>query len=372
MGTWAVLIPAFAAKLGLGNGQLGTVLLGFSGGGILAMTMTPTWVRRAGALSSARLAGVLFAAGLLLPVLAPSWQWAIVGGLAFGAAGGSMDVAMNAYAVEFEQRSGSAVLSRMHACFSIGAVGGSLLGGWVLAQLHEVVLAAFSLVLVALAGLTPSLVAPSSSLEGATQTATAAAQKVRRLPPMWLVPLAVVAFCCLVGEGAMIDWTAKLMHEFGASPFVASAVYACFAGGMALGRLAGDSLLERLGERVLLLGGCMLAAVGVLSVLWSGAVILALPALLVAGLGVANVIPVVFRRASVGDGASGLAFVTVCGYGGLLSGPPMIAGVAEWVGLRLALLIVVAGFAVATGASALALGKRRPKLATAIVPNVEQ
>ncbi|ACY14408.1 MFS transporter [Haliangium ochraceum] len=356
LGAWASTIPEVAARLGLSEGRLGVVLLSFAIGGIGAMAMAPMIVRRTGALRLALVTGVGFAACLLLPVIAPSWALAIAGALVFGIAHGAMDISMNAYAVSLEQRVPRPVLSRLHGTFSVGAVAGALFGGALIASpLGSLSAAALTAVagglvlLPALRGEHLPAPGPGAQLEG--QPAPA------RTPRSVLVALAFVGCACLSGEGAMIDWTAKLMRELGAEPFAASVVYACFAVGMAGGRFAGDSLRTWLGDRPLLVGGCVLAGGGIGLMLALGDPVLAMPAMLLAGLGVSNVVPIVFRTAGgIGpDGAASLALVTGCGYAGLLLGPPAIAAVAEFTGLRAALVVIVLAFALAAGAGGRAL-----------------
>jgi len=70
----------------------------------------------------------------------------------------------------------------------------------------------------------------------------------------------------------------------------------------------------------------------------------------VVGLALAAIVPLAFSVA--GDlvperAASAISVVTTFGYGGFLLGPPLVGGLAEVVGLRTALgVIVVAGLAV--------------------------
>ena len=70
---------------------------------------------------------------------------------------------------------------------------------------------------------------------------------------------------------------------------------------------------------------------------------------LLVGLALAAIVPLAFSVAGdlVPERASAISVVTTFGYGGFLLGPPMVGGLAELVGLRVALgVIVVAGLAI--------------------------
>jgi peptidoglycan/LPS O-acetylase OafA/YrhL len=81
-----------------------------------------------------------------------------------------------------------------------------------------------------------------------------------------------------------------------------------------------------------------------------------LAAFAVAGLGVGNIAPVLFAgggRAEADAPGSGIAAVTTLGYSGFLLGPPVIGMIAEWVGLKGALMLtVVAALVIAASAGA--------------------
>jgi hypothetical protein len=64
------------------------------------------------------------------------------------------------------------------------------------------------------------------------------------------------------------------------------------------------------------------------------------------GLGLANMIPILFSAAGRAEGVTaglGIAAVATAGYAGLLAGPPLIGIAAELIGLRLALFTILLG-----------------------------
>ena len=78
----------------------------------------------------------------------------------------------------------------------------------------------------------------------------------------------------------------------------------------------------------------------------SARITLALIALLGAGLGYANVVPLLFVRAANIDGISsarGVAFAAGLGYASLLGGPALLGYIAEHAGLHASFMLVVLG-----------------------------
>jgi MFS family permease len=152
-----------------------------------------------------------------------------------------------------------------------------------------------------------------------------------------LVVLGAIAGCTAFGEGALTDWGALLLREhLGAPAGVAAAGYAGFSLAMAGGRLAGGPLLAAMGERRLLVGGAVLAAVGAVAAVTTSSLGVALAGFVLVGLGLANVFPLAIGRAGLLGGARGIALATTVGYTGLLGGPPVIGLVAESAGLPVA------------------------------------
>src|SRR5581483_15079 len=147
--------------------------------------------------------------------------------------------------------------------------------------------------------------------------------------PTWsLAALGVLAFCALLGEGAIADWSAVFLREaLAADAAGAAAGYAAFSLTMALVRLRGDALTSQLGpSRLLRLDGA-LAVAGLLSALLARQPLLAVAGFACVGLGLATVFPVVVSSASRHGGgavASSIAAVTTMGYVGYLCAPPLI------------------------------------------------
>ena len=144
----------------------------------------------------------------------------------------------------------------------------------------------------------------------------------------------------------MADWSAVYLEgtlETGAG--FAAAGYAAFSLAMAVGRLTGDRLTERIGAARLVRAGAAVSAVGLGLSLFVAEPVFTLAGFAAAGAGFSIIFPAALSAAGHSEEiASGpaLAAVSSAGYFGFLVGPPSIGFVAEVAGLGTALYIVVA------------------------------
>ncbi len=336
-GSWASRVPDVAATVGAGHTALGVALLCLSLGALVCMRLTGSLCARFGAGPVAAVAAVLVSLTAVLPGLVSTVAALCVVLFVFGAATGMINVAANSVGVEVEAQAGRPLLSGLHAGFSFGGLAGALVGGAAAVALGV----APHLALVAAAGLFVSAWA-LPALIGTDRRASARASDEPRDgshgPTAVLVVLGAVAGCTAFGEGALTDWGALLLREELSAPStLAAAGYAGFSLAMAFGRLAGGRLLQAWGERRLLVGGALLAALGALAAVTTSTLWVGLPGFVVVGLGLANVFPLAIARAGLLGGAPGIALATTVGYTGLLGGPPAIGLLAEVAGLPLAL-----------------------------------
>jgi MFS family permease len=325
--SWVPHIPAVKARLALNDAQLGLLLLCIAAGSMAALALAGWAVSRLGS-RAVTIAAALGLALTLPPRLATA-SVAVTGAalVAFGAFNALLDVAMNAQAVEVQERYGRSIMSSFHGCFSLGGLCGAALGGAFMAAgagdlRHPlaVTVAAVLCIGVASGALLPS--APARTER----------EPVFVRPTGALVPLGLLALGALMVEGAMADWSAVYLHDtLRATPQFAAAGFAVFSLAMALGRFGGDRLVDRYGPARLLRRSGVLAAAGLLIAL-AGSQPAALAGFGLLGLGMANAIPVLFTAAGRVPGAEpgrALAAVASAGYLGFLAGPPLIGFVAE-------------------------------------------
>lgn len=335
---WAPLVPLAKHRLGVDDGTLGLLLLCIGVGSVLAMVATGAVSARYGSKPVIVGSGTVLA--LVLPVLPVAGTPMALGAmlLTFGAALGSLDVAMNVHAVEVERVAGRPLMSGFHALFSIGGFGGAsamtlCLGMGV--SPFKATLACAAAMLAAVAIAAPRLL-PAVRAEAG---------------PMLVIPrgivllLAALAMVTFLAEGAMLDWSALLVVQRNfAAPAQAGLGYILFATAMTGGRLVGDAVVARLGDRLTFLFGGVVAVAG-FAILLTAPAPLALGGFLLIGTGASNIVPVLFRKAGAQTRmptALAIGAVTTLGYAGILMGPAGIGLIARTFGLGTAFWLLAA------------------------------
>ena len=338
---WLVRIPAVKARLGLSDAALGIALLGVALGALVAMPRAGHLVARYGSRPVTRASAALFGATLVLPALAPNVIVLVLALVALGTGHGALDVSMNAQAATVEREYGRPIMSGFHALFSAGGLVGSAIGG-VVAQ-HRVGVAPHLIITAAVAG-TLAIVVTTGMLP-AEADADATGESAPARPRGIVLTLGIMAFCVLLGEGAMADWSALYLRDItGAAPGLAAAGYAAFSLAMASGRFAGDRLTLRFGATPLVRSGGIVAAAGLAVAAVSSSPWAAVVGFGAAGAGFSVAFPLMLAKAGSLRGTSAgtaIATVSVFGYAGFLAGPPLIGFVSQATNLRGGLGVVV-------------------------------
>ena len=340
-GEWAARIPAVRDRVGLSDGELGIVLACAAVGSILAMPVAGGRAARIGSRRATRVAFALMCLASGVIALAPTLLVLCLLAFFYGATMGSLDVTMNAHGVAVERRYGRAILASFHAAFSIGGLAGGAIGALsaavdldVRAQLAIVAGASAAI------GLTWSRRFLASDADAIGRT-----EPVFVRPPRRLLALGLLAFACLLIEGASADWSAVyLRDELGTTVAIAAIGFTSFSITMTLGRIFGDRLVDRFGPEAIVRAGGAIAAVGFGLALLAATPVAAIAGFACLGAGMSGVVPIVFRAAGHIPGMPpgvGLAAVSSTGYLGFLVGPPMIGGLAELLGLPAALAVLV-------------------------------
>lgn len=343
MACWAPLIPFAKDRVGADEAVFGVLLLCLGMGAIVAMPLTGYLSARIGARAMILLGGFGLVALLPVLVLAPT-AWLLGLGLAlFGAALGTIDVAMNIHAADVETRAARPMMSGFHAMWSLGGILGA---GGITAALSAG-LAPFG---AAIAGSVLACGAMVMARPGLLRHAGGAAPEFVRPRGLVLLLAGLAAISFLV-EGAVLDWGALLLvAQDLMEPAGAGMGYMLFSVAMMIARLTGDRVVAHLGRgRVMSLGGG-LAMLGIALTLVPGPAWPALTGFALIGLGCANLVPVLFSLAAQSrDMAPGLAVaaVTTTGYAGILLGPALIGFAADATSLATAfggIALLVAAF----------------------------
>ncbi|WP_299939095.1 MFS transporter [uncultured Nitratireductor sp.] len=333
VGSWAPQIPVVASRFELSETALGLLIFVFGCGAVSVMPLCGYLIGRLGSRRVLRVAAVVCAlsfAGLV----AATQIWQMVAALLFfGAFLGAMDISMNANAVAVERSLGRAVMSSSHGFWSLGGFVGAGLGGVLLERYgymaHAGMVVAFAFV-IALAML-PFLIVEARPVAGQAGGARAG---FPRNPMVYVTGL--VALTCMLPEGAVLDWAALyLRQEMGAGIAEASLAFTAFSGTMAVMRFAGDRLRNRFGAVRTLRYSGIVATIGMLGAGLAPTPSLAIIAFALSGMGIANMVPIVFSAAGNQPGLSpgaGMSVATTIGYSGMLVAPSLVGFIAERTG----------------------------------------
>lgn len=366
-------LPDRQSGLGLSDAELGFALVGLAFGALLASPVVARTLRRLGSRRVAVTAGVALGASLPLVGEAPTGLTFFLAMAVVGVFDAAMDIAMNANGAAYEQVTGRSVLHRLHAAWSLGALGAAALAGVAAAAglsltAHLALVGAMGavgsfavrrhLVPPTGGGVAPvpavasqAAVVPEPATELADPTATTATPTTattpttaagrraarRRVGHVALLGLAAAAVGGAMIEGGTSDWSSVQLERYGSSEAVAAAGVACFMAGMLTGRLLGDRLVERWGRARLLRTGTALAAVGLaVGALVPHPLVFA-AGVVAAGLGAAGMFPLAFSAAARVPGVApgtGAAAVSLAARLGFMIEPVLLGLVAESFGLR--------------------------------------
>lgn len=353
IGAWAAAVPRVKDKLLLSDTSLGMALFAFALGAIIAMPVAGRLAPRIGSGRATALLAAAFVVALSLPALAPNIGWLCVALLFLGASNGALDVSMNGHASAIETALKSPIMSSFHAAWSLGTLlgagAGALIqghgGGLLAGLLTPGVVSAMVVGVAAYLGLRDlgfDRIGAPTQVQGSDVEKGGAAASGIQWKNARVLKLAGLAFLAMLVEGAIADWSAVFLRTTLVGPASQAVIgYTAFAFSMTACRLIGDNFIKRFGP-VLTVGiGGGIAAAGLAACLISPSIVTACIGFALVGIGLANIVPVIFSTAGkiTAVPATGVAMTATAGYAGFLAGPPLIGFTAGLVGLPIALWI---------------------------------
>ncbi|GAB2555947.1 MFS transporter [Leucobacter ruminantium] len=358
--------PEIKEHLGLGNAAYGLSVAAFPAGAILAGLAAAALIRRFGSARVAVAGTVLTSLGLLVAGLAPSAPVFVLGLFVGGAMDAITDVAQNAHGLRVQRRYGRSILNSFHAVWSIGAVaGGSMAAAAIALRLPIGVHLGMSAALFsALSLVALRFCLPGRDDEG-DERAVAGPEEIRAglrsvITPrivLVLIALVVIAVAGTVVEDAGSSWAALYLSSLGAPSAVAALGFISLVGAQFVGRLVGDGMVDRFGQRAVARAGGVVAALGMGAALAFPSIPGTVLGFATAGLGVATLVPAAMHAADELPGlrhGTGLTVVSWLMRLGSLLSPPLVGMIADASSLRAGLLLVpAAGLAVVLLAGAL-------------------
>ncbi|MDQ0736615.1 MFS transporter [Arthrobacter agilis] len=363
--SWAARIPAASDTLGLGAGQIGTLLLVGAVGSMLSLPLAGVISARFGTGNTVRIGGTaaaVAATSVAVGLAIVSVPVVAVGLFLFGCGIALWDVGQNIEGADVERLVGRTIMPRFHAAFSGGAFVGALVGAGLSAM--DVSLSAH-LVAVAVLSLAVSLWTPRHFLpettaddaptapehDGTRQRGLGAWGEARTL----LIGLVVLG--AALTEGAANDWVAKASVDgLGTTESTGAVMFAVFVAAMTTVRFLGGPLIDRFGRVRVLQASLGSSLVGLVIFVAAPNVPLAGVGAILWGAGAALGFPMGMSAAADDPtrAAARVSVVATIGYTAFLAGPPLIGFLGDVVGIRNALLAVgvavLASFLVAPAA----------------------
>ena len=344
-------LPEIRDDLGLSNGSLGLALAAMPLGALVLGPAAAVLVRRYGSGLVAAYGVIVLAAGVAAVAVVPNWLGLAAVLFVVGGMDAIVDVAQNAHGLRVQRGYGRSILNALHGVWSLGAVAGGLLGSAaagldVPLGLHLGAMAVvFGLVALAVARWTLPGRDGEETAEPPVPQPTAGGRSARRSAGLALAVLGTLAAAAAFIEDSASSWSAIwLRDDLGATAAVAGLGFVAFQVAMTLGRLTGDRVVDRFGQRrVARIGGAVVAA-GFGLMLAVPTVPTTLIGYALAGVGVATLVPAVYAAADGLPGLRpgvGLTAVNWLLRIGFLVSPPLVGLIADLTSLRAGLLVVV-------------------------------
>jgi len=343
--------PAIKEALGLSNAEFGIAVASFPLGALVAGLAAGALIRRFRSSRVAVAGTILTALGVLAAGLSPQWALLAAGLFLAGAMDAITDVAQNSHGLRVQKLYRRSILNSFHAVWSIGAVLGGLMGAaaaglGVPIGVHLGASAALFVVV--------SLVAYRLALRGPEPVEAVAAAsptaKLRSVRGARIAKYAVLAALVLIAaSGAVVEdagstWAAiYLSGSLGAGASVAAFGFIALVGAQFVGRLVGDRLVDRFGQRAVARTGGIVAALGMGFALLVPTIPGTILGFAAAGLGVATLVPAAMHAADELPGlkpGAGLTIVSWLMRVGFLLSPPIVGLVADASSLRVGLIVV--------------------------------
>lgn len=340
--SWASQIPHLQKKLGLNDAELGFLLFAIPVGRFVTMPLSGWLVSSFGSKRLA-VASVALCCLVLMGLGLADNRWLFLALLfLFGCTYNMVVISLNMQGVVLEKIFGRSIMASFHGLWSLAGFMGALLATFIIAQ-EVSIFQHFALIGLLVVGnvLFCFRYLPQE------HTVPAGKRKVFALPQGQLLILGLLAFCCLVCEGTMYDWSgiyfSKIVTE---NKDLVGIGYSGFMCAMAIGRFVSDWYVTRFGlKHTLELSGALIF-LGMVTAVAFPFFYSAVFGFILVGFGVSSVIPMVYAAAGKTQQVptpTAMVMVSTVGFIGFMIGPPLIGSLAELFSLRVSLAVISIG-----------------------------
>jgi MFS family permease len=337
--SWASRIATVQQTMGLSDAALGAVLFSLPVGLMCSLPFSGWIITKIGSRKLLISALLLYAIALVSLGLAQNTFQLIICLVCFGFSSNAVNIAVNTQAVATEELYQKPILASFHGLWSLAGFTGAGIGTFMIAN----GVAPFHHFLLMLVVIAIGVIVAARYLK---DDKVASAGPVFVMPDRSLIKLGVIAFCSMICEGAMFDWSVIYFKKVVLAPTALVGIgFTTFMFTMAGGRFVADWFAHRFGlKRTLQVSGT-LTATGLLIAVAFPYVYTAMAGFLLVGAGVSSVVPMVYSAAgkskTMQPGVA-LAAVSTIGFMGFLIGPPIIGFIAGIATLRASFVLIAA------------------------------
>jgi len=359
--SWASRIPDIQARLGLSESGLGAVLFALPVGFFMALPMSGWLIDKFGSRTVVIPSAVLYSVSLACIGASPDRLLLVISLLTFGLAANLLNISINTQAVIVEGLYRKKILAAFHGVWSVAGFAGAAIGTFMIGRavlpLNHFIFIGITLVFI---------ISASSFYLVRNEERVEVSRAIFVMPDKSLIILGMIAFCSMMVEGAMFDWSGVyFIKVVAADKELAGAGYTSFMIAMASMRFLADGLSNRYGLKSVLQASGVLATVGLLIAVLFPQVMPSLFGFLLIGLGVSSVVPMVYSAAGKSktmSAGTAITAVSSLGFLGFLIGPPTMGFIAEAFGLRISFFALsVMSIAVVVFSSLMSKSRRRLK-----------
>jgi MFS family permease len=246
---------------------------------------------------------------------------------------------MNTQAVEVEELYKKRLMATFHGLWSLAGFTGAAIGAWMIGNSVPPVyhFISISITVLIFISIFASRLVKSDEIKKEKRPFMA-------VPDRAMLVLGVIAFCSMMVEGAMFDWSGIFFADVvKVDNDLTGLGYTIFMIAMASMRFLADGLSGRFGLKPVLQLSGLLMVTGLLLAVVQPHLAFAIIGFLFIGAGVSSVVPLVYSAAGKSKtmaAGTALTAVSSLGFVGFLIGPPIIGFVAEGVTLRGAFLML--------------------------------
>lgn len=342
--SWASRIATIQQTLGLSEAALGAVLFALPVGLMCSLPFSGWIITKMGSKKVLLAALVFYGIALAGLGLAQNTLQLVICLAFFGFAGNTVNIAVNTQAVATEQLYGKPIMASFHGLWSLAGFTGAGIGTFMISQ-HIAPFHHFIAIVIILAVV---LFVASRYIK---DDQSASPGPIFVMPDSSLLQLGLIAFCSMICEGAMFDWSGIYFKKVVLAPASLVGVgFTAFMSTMALTRFISDKFANRFGlKRTLQVSGLLTASGLVIAVVFPY-FYTTIAGFLLVGAGVSSVVPMVYSaagRSKIMSPGVALAAVSTIGFIGFLIGPPVIGFIAGLATLKASFtLIAVMGLCI--------------------------